>query len=49
MEHKISTKDEAANIGNVLLGAVTSDEITSIDSRIKSWIVENPDEESSEY
>ena len=29
--------------------AVTSDEITRLDSRIKSCMVENPDEESSEY
>jgi len=33
----------------VQLGAVTSDEITLLDSRIKSCIVENPDEESSEF
>ena len=32
-----------------MLGAVTSDEITSLDSRIKSCMVENPDEEISEY
>ena len=32
-----------------LLGAVTSDEITRLDSRIKYCMVENPDEESSEY
>lgn len=31
MEHKISTKDEAANIGNVLLSAVRSGEITKND------------------
>ena len=42
-------KNETPTFGNVLLGVVTSDEITSLDSRIKSCIVENPDEESSEY
>ena len=33
----------------MLLCVVTSDEITSLDSRIKSCMVENQDEESSEY
>lgn len=32
-----------------VLGVVTSDEITSIDKRIKSCMIENPDEQSSEY
>ena len=40
---------ECGNKSKPLLGAVTSDEITSLDSRIKSCMVENPDEESSEY
>ena len=33
----------------ISLGEVTPNEITSIDSRIKSCIVENPDNESSAY
>ena len=40
---------ECGNKSKQLLGAVTSDEITRLDSRIKSCMVENPDEESSEY
>ena len=45
-------KDKLKNEGNnanTLLCSVTSDEITSLDSRIKSCMVENPDGESSEY
>lgn len=45
----VNLKNENPTFGNVLLGAVTSDEITSLDSRIKSCMVENPDNESSEY
>ena len=53
--HIVSLLDEAIifererKLHKVLLGAVTSDEITSLDSRIKSCMVENPDEENSEY
>lgn len=46
---KDELKNETPTFGNVLSVAVTSDDITSLDSRIKSCIVENPDEESSEY
>ena len=46
---KHSINHNTTNDGNMLLCAVTSDEITSLDSRIKSCMVENPDEESSEY
>jgi hypothetical protein len=42
-------KNETPTLGNVLLGAVTYDEITSLDSRIKSCLIENPNEESREY
>ena len=45
----VDLKNETHTFGKVLLGAVTSDEITSLDSRIKSCMVENPDEENSEY
>ena len=44
----VNLKNEGNN-ANMLLCAVTSDEITSLDSRIKSCMVENPDEENSEY
>ena len=51
---KTSTKptENLADYGNKskpLLAVVYSDEILSINSKIKSCIVENPDEESSEY
>ena len=49
MSKKVELKNETHTFGNVLLGAVTSDDITSLDSRIKYCMVENPDEESSEY
>jgi len=49
IDTNVYRKHESPTFGNVLLGAVTSDEITSLDSRIKSCMVENPDEESSEY
>jgi len=40
---------ECGNKSKPLLGAVISNEITSIDNRIKSCIIENPDDESNEY
>lgn len=46
---KQSIKHKPSNAGNMRLDAVTYDEITSLDSRIKSCIIENPDEESNEY
>ena len=36
MGHEISTKDEAANIGNVLLGDVLSDEHIEVVARKKA-------------
>lgn len=45
----MSIENENGNFAKPMLGAVTSDEITSLDSRIKSCMVENPDEESSDY
>lgn len=44
-----SVQDQYGNSSKPLLGAVTYDEIMLIDSKIKSCMVENPDEESSEY
>lgn len=46
---KAKTTSTAPDLSNTVLGAVTSDEITSLDSRIKYCTVENPDQESSEY
>lgn len=46
---ELKIKDQSPHCSKHVLGAVTSDEITSIDSKIKYCIVENPDEESSEY
>ena len=40
---------ENGNKSKPLLAVVYSDEILSIDSKIKSCLVENPGEESSEY
>lgn len=42
-------KQEQSNELYPVLGVVTSDEITSIDSRIKSCMVENPEESDDEY
>ena len=42
-------ESENGNKSKPLLAVVYSDEILSIDSKIKSCLVENPDEESSEY
>ena len=47
MENTLNN-DLNGNFAKPMLGAVTSDEITSLDSRIKSCMVENPDEEISE-
>jgi len=49
VQNNVSVQDQDGNSSKPLLGAVTYDEIMSIDSRIKSCMVENPDEESSEY
>lgn len=42
-------KQEKSNELYPLLGVVTSDEITSIDKRIKSCMIENPEESGDEY
>ena len=43
------SKQEQSNELYLVLGVVTSDEITSIDKRIKSCIIENPEEPNDEY
>ena len=42
-------KQEQSNELYPVLGVVTSDEITSIDNRIKSCVIENPEEVDDEY
>ena len=42
-------KQEQSNELYPVLGVVTSDEITSIDKRIKSCMIENPEEPNDEY
>ena len=42
-------KQEQSNELYPVLGVVTYDEITAIDSRIKSCMVENPEEDDDEY
>lgn len=52
MKTDTNNSSNQANCGNKskpLLAVVSSDEILSIDSKIKCCVVENPDEEISEY
>jgi hypothetical protein len=42
-------KQEQSNELYPVLGVVTSDEIISIDNRIKSCMIENPEEDGDEY
>ena len=42
-------KQKQSNELYPVLAVVTSDEITSIDNRIKSCMVENPEEDGDEY
>jgi len=42
-------KQKQSNELYPVLGVVTSDEITSIDNRIKSCMIENPEEVDDEY
>lgn len=44
-----SVQYKYVNSSKPLLGEVTSDEILSLNDKIKSCIVENPDDESREY
>ena len=43
------SKQEQSNKLYPVLGVVTFDEVISIDSRIKSCMIENPEEDGDEY
>jgi len=48
-KQKVSKETETKPELYTVLGVVTSDEITSIDKRIKSCMIENPEEDCLEF
>ena len=48
-KQKVSKETETKSELYTVLGVVTSDEITSIDKRIKSCMIENPEEDFLEF